>query len=106
MFGSLFKKNKPRLHLQQQPGTRVLLLPDIFKNNELTNQVFSIEERSNLIKLFEKRNVAYQNYGFSEKEPIIGTHILNMSEKFYSKENDLNQIAGDVREFEFFAKKN
>lgn len=105
MFGSLFKKNKPSLWLQEQPSTRVLLLPDKFKDNEATRQAFSIQERFKLIELFEKRKAAYQNYGFSDEEPIFVAHILNMGEKFYSDNNDLNSVPGDVREFEFFASK-
>jgi len=105
MFGSLFKKRKPTLWLQQQPGTRVLLLPDKFKDNEVTRQVFTLQERFKLIKIFEEKGAEYKNYGFSDDEPIFVAHILNMGEKFYSDENDLTSEGGDVREFEVFAKR-
>jgi hypothetical protein len=32
-------------------------------------------------------------------------HILNMGEKFFSEQNDMNEKSGDVREFEFFSRK-
>ncbi len=105
MFGSLFKKKEPSYWLQEQPGTRVLLLPDKFKDNDVARQAFSIEERLKLIELFEERGAAYQNYGFDFDKPIFSAHILNMGEKFFAEQNDLNDIAGDVREFEFFSKK-
>ncbi len=105
MFGSIFKKREPTYWLQEQPKTRVMLLPDKFKDNELARQEFSIEERLKLIELFEERGAAYQNYGFDDDKPIFFAHILNMGEKFFAEQNDLNQIAGEVREFEFFSKR-
>ena len=105
MFGSLFKKNQPKYWLQEQPGTRVLLLPDRFKDNELTRQIFTIEERFKLIEIFEEKGADYKNYGFSDDEPIFMAHILNMGEKFFSEQNDMNEKSGDVREFEFFSRK-
>jgi hypothetical protein len=105
MFGSLFKKTQPKYWLQEQPGTRVLLLPDKFKDNEATRQVFTIAERFTLIELFEKQGARYENYGFSDDEPIFTAHILNMGEKFYSEQNDMSEKGGEVREYEFFARK-
>ncbi len=105
MFGSLFKKREPTYWLQEQPKTRVLLLPDKFKDNDVARQAFSIEERFKLIDLFDERGAAYKNYGFDIDKPIFSAHILNMGEKFFAEQNDLNQIAGDVREFEFFSQR-
>jgi hypothetical protein len=103
MFGSIFKKREPTYRLQEQLKTRVLLLPEKFKDNEITRQAFSVEERFQLMELFEERGADYRNYGDSVVKPVFSAHILNMGEKFFSDHNDLNQIAGEVREFEFFS---
>jgi hypothetical protein len=103
MFGGLFRKSKPKYFLVEQPGTRVLLLPAGFANNELTHQVFSLEDRRKLVRLFDSRGADHQTYQFGDDDVRFSAHFLQMGEEFHSAVNDLHDYAENVREFEFFA---
>lgn len=104
MFGGLFKKRKPDFYLLEQPQTRVLTLPDKFKDNELTHQVFSLAERQKLVEIFQKKGADFRSYPMGD-DIRFSAHILQMGEKFYAASNDLNDYPEEVREFEFFAAK-
>lgn len=103
MFGGLFRKSKPKYFLFEQPGTRVLLLPASFANNELTHQVFSLEDRHKLVRLFDSRGADHRTYQLGDDDVRFSAHILQMGEEFHSDANDLHDYAENVREFEFFA---
>jgi len=103
MFDNFFKKNEPKDWFYEQPNTRVFLLPDKFKDNDIGNQVFSENERRKLNKIFNKRDV--EGILFHEGlETTFYCQAIRFGEKFHSKSNDLNNFPEDVREFEFFAK--
>ncbi len=109
MFEGLFRKKEPAFWLTPIPNsTCVLILPDKMTQNTLRNQVFNLDERRKLIKLFRENGIVFTDSGYGvdgdSNEPVFLASSVNMGEKFYSNANDLNEIPGDVREFEFFIK--
>ena len=68
MFENLFRKTEPKHWFFEQPTTKVLLLPSKFLNNDVTNQVFTGEERRKLIKIFEEADMRYVSYDFEDMD--------------------------------------
>ena len=88
----------------------VLLLPAEFHNNSMVNQIFTLDERKKIHKIFEER-VAFHTYMDEtfmedcEDRLFFHADFVNMGEVFFAESNDLNSVPGDVREFEFFAQR-
>jgi hypothetical protein len=100
------KKNKkpgqPKYFIFEQPGTKVLLLPAKFSNHSVFHPVFSVEEQKELAKLFKHNRVAY--YTYDEVTSKFVCNPISVGDAFYADKNDLNNIPGEVCEFEFHKK--
>lgn len=103
MFNKLFGGPKSVDRLQAQPTTRVLLLPITFLGNSALSQTFTIAERRKLIEIFEEAGADYELFG-TDDEPIFDAQPINMSDEFFADTNDLNNVPGPVRDFEFFSR--
>ena len=94
-----FKKKEPKHFMFEQPGTKVLLLPAKFFNHSEVHPAFSAEEQKELAELFKNNKVLY--YTYSEPLSKFVCDPINVGEVFYADKNDLNNIPGEVSEFEF-----
>jgi|SaaInlStandDraft_3_1057020.scaffolds.fasta_scaffold55917_2 hypothetical protein len=105
------KKNKisgkPKHFIFEQPGYKVLLLPAKFANHSLRQPKFSSKEQQELGVLFKRNKVkycTYEEYSHPTTEFVFLCRPISQGEVFYADENDLNNIPGEVCEFEFHKK--